>query len=196
MTNCPDGWATDQVLMHGEPLDRCDASVTAMISVFAVTTCLQLFVALGQTHLWIGRERRKRLKNVDARNKKTFICGVKLPLVPALSWLAAVLFLLFAVLALLNIANTSNGAPTFFIGMIMVCYAIIALLLFLKFVSLGHNVIGAGGGKWAAQQLAAEQQSKLTKFDQTGRVIMFLAFAALLGCFLSFCVFGLIFPNK
>jgi hypothetical protein len=120
---------------------------------------------------------------------------MKLPLVPAIAWL--ILFTLAMVMALTftNIANTSNGGSTFLVGLIIVLYCISALLLFLKFVALGHNIIGIGS-KWAGSQMPIESQNRLTTFDTAGTITVIIALGALIGCFLSFCVFGLASPNS
>jgi hypothetical protein len=183
------------MLMHGEPLDRCDMSVGLMAALCVFAVLLQLFIAVGQTHLWIRREQRKKNRSSEVRNKSDLVCGKKLPLVPAFAWLILLWLTLWAVLVCLDIANSFNGVSTLLVGMIIVSYCVTALLLFLKFVSLGHNVIGVGG-KWAAQQLGADQRRELTTFDTRGKIIVFMSLVALLGCFLSFCVFGFIFPNE
>jgi hypothetical protein len=195
-TNCPPGWATDQFLLHEQPLDTCGMSVSVFTSLVVIVMATQLVITVGQTHLWLRRERRKGNRDAIAR-REAMICGQRLPVVPALSGLTFLVLLVTWTLTGLNLVNSMNGGSNFITGVGFLLFAVINMLSLLKFVSLGYNIIGRGtANKLASQHLGTERQANLRKFDTMGKITMFIGISSMLGTFLSFCVFGLIFPNK
>jgi hypothetical protein len=196
-TGCPPGWATDEFLMLGEAPGRCDMSVGVTSGLVSLILFLQIIAATGQTHLWVRREQRaQRDSSSRSLDKPELFCGRRFPLVPINAWLNLAILAVLVGLILAGFANNSTGVLTFLLGLIITNYCLVCFMLLTKFISLGHNMLGSRKSKWAAQKLKDDNRISLTKLTPGGRVATIISILALTGSFVSFCIFGLIYPNK
>jgi hypothetical protein len=165
----------------------------------AASLCMQLMIAVGQTHLWMRRERRR--KETVASHKDRLMCGRRLPIVPLLAAGVSVVMIVMYALVGLNVVNTENGGGTFFLGLILALYGFTNILLLLKFVSLGSNIIMPSVSKKRASAhqysfVNKERQAQLSKFDAKGKLNLALAVATFFGMGVCCCVIGLVVPNE
>jgi hypothetical protein len=194
-TGCPAGLATDQFLMHEQDPGRCDANLAVFAALAATSLSVQLIIAVGQAHLWLRRERRRK---EPVNSKERMVCGRRLPIVPVLAWVVLVSLLLVYLLVGLNIANTGNGGGTFFMGLILCLYGIINILLLVKFVSLGYNIImpSVSNKRAASLYVNKERQDQLKRFDIKGRINLTIGLLPFIAMVVLCCIVGLIIPNK
>ena len=175
-TGCPDGWATDHViLMNNDPL-ACDVPTAAFIVVAIVVTILRIFASTQHTISWIKRS-RKESKATSKANRG------RLPIVPTLSWMLTFCYFLMFLLSGLNIANSKNGAAPMLFGIGWTFFAIISLLYLARFVSLGYRIAVP-----TSRLGLLSGAEKLARFDTKGKISLALSMVAIVVQFCFLCI--------
>lgn len=189
LTGCSGGFASDAILRFDTPPELCDMRVSGWLGIVISIASLRFAIAVGQTHLWVRRERRRREK--DTRDKRDFVCGSRVPLVPFVSWVSFIVLSLTAILISTNQANRYNGGSIALIGLGFAIPSVAHILFLFKFVSLSHRLLGRG--KLGA---SIDQEGRLSTLGGFGKVLVFGAIIGIIGSVVSSLIIGLIFTNE
>ena len=182
-TGCLPGFATDTILFYSNVPQSCDMSVSAYIAFASLINLGKLFVALGHSYLWL-----RRAGNLKAKQTAKKLNDRRIPIVPLLSWLSMITYILFFVFT--GTDNSFKGEANFLFGFGWLIFGILSLVYLLKFVSLGHRMVPKNHLK-----LFAKVGEKLSKLNLSGKVGVFFCLLTLVGQTLTMCVVGLLFPQ-
>jgi len=130
--NCPEGLATDQVFRVDNPEGTCDTNVAAYISLGVLLTLAKGIVAVLHARAWLRRQRKLYAK-VD--RKKHY------PIVPGLSILGFVQYLVFFPLTITNVANAINGWSFAIHATGWLAFGVMSIFFLMKIVRLGRRLV-------------------------------------------------------
>ena len=105
----------------------------------------------------------------------------RIPIVPFMSWLSLLTYVLLFILKGTN--NSSKGEAWFLFGTSSLFYL-------MKFISLGHRLVPRKHFKYFPKT-----GDKLSKMSSLGRIGFFCLSLTLIGQTITMCIIGLIFPE-
>lgn len=107
----------------------------------------------------------------------------RIPIVPFMSWLSLLTYVLFFILTGTN--NSSKGEANFLFGFGWFLFGTSSLFYLMKFISLGHRLVPRKHFKYFPKT-----GDKLSKMSSFGRIGFFC-----LSLTITMCIIGLIFPE-
>lgn len=207
--NCSSGWATDEIFIPVSGVAKCDASLVAFGIIGAALITAKWSVLYVHVTLWRSRQKWSK----DRSNK--------LPIVPVLSLLSALIYTLFFTLTSTNYANSTNMAGPALYSMGFTTFAITSVLFYVKIVRLGKRLIplsrvrhksmavlhdsddstsranksGSGGEMPAGMSTMMDAAAKTANFDTLGSVLLVAESAAAFAQFFAFFIVGVFIAN-
>ena len=160
--------------------------VLAWILIGVFTTGWHVLLGAGQLHLWLVREASSKGSSNSRKSAEDLFCGMKIPFVPAMTLVQAALLALFFGLTGSNVANGSNGMSSFLYAFLVLIIGAQCTLFLLKFVRLGHRLIGRGL-KWTS---SLANKRELSTFGGFGKTAVVLSCVSLASYFILFAVCG------
>ena len=115
----------------------CDVNMVGYGIWFLLLASLKLFTALGLSYDWYNRYVVRKVGHARTRNRQFR----RLPLVPVLSWIQALLVLTFAIFSLTGNCSSSNGCGLAMAGCCFLLFGSYGLLLLKQFIRLGKSMI-------------------------------------------------------
>jgi hypothetical protein len=180
-TGCPPGWATDEIMFYGNPPASCDMSVGAWIFLALFAIVIKFITALGHSYLWMKR------KEFMQTSKNHAVQGLRFPLVPILTWLLLVVFVLMFVLTSLNLVNVKNNGAAFLFGVGWLIYGIFSNVFLVKFIGLGHRMLPNS----RVRAFVKGKSARLSKLNIKGKVSLFFSLIALICQTVALCIVSL-----
>jgi hypothetical protein len=187
-TNCPAGFATDEILLHNQVDGACDLNVGAYVAIGAFLILVKFLIALQHTRAWLVR--KKALKKRPSQIRR-------LPFVPALSWFMVCCYIPFFALTWTNIGSVHNGIPAALFGLGWFCIGLLCMFYLFKFVSLGYRIIPH---RIPSRVHSSDDESKdgddsTSRFDFAGKFSVICCFIALAGQSICFVILPLVIPD-